>query len=259
MAEFLWISWLLDSDIKPNRQKQLHRKDIWATWFGVPYYQSEPCLYTYPRLQNLLRNSSSSDSLPDVQYPSLVSFFGDTGGGKSTLIMALIRNACSASAADIETPVPGNWADIHKSTSGDVHMYADPTTRASAAPLFYAGMHLVTQPPLWNRTLTKVLDCEGLRGSGRSVASHLSTSQAARKTQFETHSVRYALEVKNHQNTSCHQLKLAWGKITIPSNPYAMDLKHVSSNTHRLAVKELYPRLLYTFSDVVCYVTANVK
>jgi hypothetical protein len=141
MAEFLWISWLLDSDIEPSRQKQLHRKDIWATWFGVPYYQSEPCLFTYPRLETLLRNGSSSDSLADAQYPSLISFFGDTGGGKSTLIMALIRNACSENGQDIEAPVPGNWADLHKSTSGDVHMYADPATKSSDVPLFYAGSY----------------------------------------------------------------------------------------------------------------------
>jgi hypothetical protein len=139
MSEFLWISWLLDSNITQHKQRELHRKDMWATWFGVPYYQSKPRLFTYPRLQNLLRNGSSSDSLPDAQCPSLISFFGDTGGGKSTLIKALIRNACSEVEDGVEAPVPGNWADLHRSTSGDVHMYSDPATRTSSAPMFYAG------------------------------------------------------------------------------------------------------------------------
>jgi hypothetical protein len=107
--------------------------------------------------------------------------------------------------------------------------------------------------------LTISLDCEGLRGSGRSVASHLTASNGTQKGQHTTHSVRFGLGVTNHTSTANQELKLAWGKAKLPSNPYALDLPHISSQTHRLAVKELYPRLLYTFSDVVCYVTANIK
>jgi hypothetical protein len=136
MREYVWISWLLNSKISRYKQKSLHRKDIWATWFGVPYYQDRPCLYTYPRLQTLLQ--TSGEDLPAVQYPSVVSFFGDTGGGKSRLIMALIRNA-GAQGQDFEVPVPGNQADLEKSTSRDVHIYADPRTLSTEVPLFFVG------------------------------------------------------------------------------------------------------------------------
>ena len=136
MSEHVWISWLLYSNISRYKQKSLHRKDIWATWFGVPHYQYQACLYTYPRLETLLKTSNQDP--PAVQYPSIVSFFGDTGAGKSRLIMALIRNT-GVHGHNFAVPVPGNKADEEKSTSGDVHMYADPRTLSTKVPLFFVG------------------------------------------------------------------------------------------------------------------------
>ena len=140
--EFVWIHSLLDSKISSSRQAKLHMDDIWATWFGVPHYQSSPCLNIYPRLQNLLDKTGamamSQLPIPTRQYPSLISFFGDTGGGKSSIIRALIRNAAPKNT-QFEVPVPGNLADRHRSTSGDVHLYGDPATLYKDVPLFYAG------------------------------------------------------------------------------------------------------------------------
>jgi hypothetical protein len=139
MADYVWIQKLLDSNVAPEKQKSLHRNDIWATWFGVPFYQEKPHLYTFSRLQTLLRKHATEDG-PATQHPSLISFFGDTGGGKSTLIKSLI-NFC-AGRQKFEFPVPGNQADIEKSTSGDVHMYADPATIATDIPHLYVGKYL---------------------------------------------------------------------------------------------------------------------
>jgi hypothetical protein len=139
MSDFLWIAWLFNPNVSRQKQKSLHRKDIWATWFGVPYYQRDPLLYVYPRLRNLL-GSANSSSTSSAQYPSIVSFFGDTGGGKSALIRALICNA-GPEGLLTETPVPGTNANLEKSTSGDVHMYADPTSLTSETPLFYVGRY----------------------------------------------------------------------------------------------------------------------
>lgn len=139
MADYVWIEKLLDSNVAPAKQKSLHRNDIWTTWFGVPFYQESPHLYTFSRLQTLLRKHTTEDS-PSAQHPSLISFFGDTGGGKSTLIKSLI-NFC-AGRQKFEFPVPGNQADIEKSTSGDVHMYADPATIATDTPHLYVGEYL---------------------------------------------------------------------------------------------------------------------
>ena len=136
--EFVWIHWLLNSRIGARKQDRLHMHDIWTTWFGVPHYQSAARLDIYPRLQNLLSKSEATRPILSRQYPSLISFFGDTGGGKSSLIQALIRNA-APNNKDFEFPVPGNPANMHRSTSGDVHLYGDPTTLHMETPILYAG------------------------------------------------------------------------------------------------------------------------
>ena len=138
-VEYVWIYYLLESKTSPEEQALLHRKDVWSTWFGVPRQQDYTDLYVYPRLQILAEQAQAlrDDNSMIEQYPSLVSFFGDTGGGKSTLIRALIRNATLSDTDDV--PVPGNHVDRHKSTSGDVHLYCDPKTICTDEPLFYAG------------------------------------------------------------------------------------------------------------------------
>lgn len=136
MIDYIWIRHLLNSNISDDVQKQLHGKDVWNTWFGVPYYQDKPQLYTYPRLQNLIEQFAPSGI--NDQFPSLVSFFGDTGGGKSTIIRSLINNA-GPNATSFDTPVPGTQSAITQSTSGDVHLYADPISISTEVPLFYAG------------------------------------------------------------------------------------------------------------------------
>ena len=138
--EYVWIQYLLYSKVSPEEQALLHRSDIWSTWFGVPSQQNASNLYVYPRINVLIEQAQAlqDDKTSLEQYPSLVSFFGDTGGGKSTLIRALIRNAALSDTDQV--PIPGNLVDRHKSTSGDVHLYCDPKTVHTEVPLFYAGM-----------------------------------------------------------------------------------------------------------------------
>lgn len=142
-SEFVWIKHLLYSNISPEEQATLHRGDVWSTWFGVPHQQDDPKLYVYPRLQVLVGEANGiRDEDKDLeQYPSLISFFGDTGGGKSTIIRALIRNAALDDCKSGAVPIPGNSVDRHKSTSGDVHLYSDPATINTRVPLFYAGKY----------------------------------------------------------------------------------------------------------------------
>ena len=137
--EYVWIQHLLDSRVGSQEQVELHKKDIWSTWFGVPHQQDKPYLWVYPTLQYLIDKANIEGPQTTDQYPSLVSFFGDTGGGKSSIIRALIRNAALNDTSP--APVPGNRANKHKSTSGDVHIYADPATINKEVPIFYAGKY----------------------------------------------------------------------------------------------------------------------
>lgn len=143
------MRWLFDARLL-DKSSALHVDDIKATWFGVPLAQPEapyPQLYIWNRLRNLV--SEAADA-PPRQYPSLVSFVSPTGAGKSTLIRALIRMLEPVGFKDFDAPVPGGISEMFVSTSSDVHLYADPRTRVSKAPIYFAG-ESVQQPLLVRR------------------------------------------------------------------------------------------------------------
>lgn len=136
--EYAYLTWLLDSKHLQGQTSSLHLDDLRTTWFGVPHDQkdSPPKLFIWPRLHNLLTNATNQ---PHYQYPSLVSFVGDTGSGKSTIIKAMIRMLEPRAHERHQVPVPGTGQDQFTSTSSDVHLYADPWTLSAEVPILFAG------------------------------------------------------------------------------------------------------------------------
>ena len=80
-VEYIWIHYLVRSQTVGEEQAALHRKDMWSSWFNVPNQQDRAHLYVYPRLESLINNAQGlrEDSKAFEQFPSLVSFFGETG------------------------------------------------------------------------------------------------------------------------------------------------------------------------------------
>ena len=80
-VEYIWINHLLKSQTIREEQATLHREDMWSSWFNVPNQQDRAQLYVYPRLQWLINNAQAlrDDGEAFEQFPSLVSFFGETG------------------------------------------------------------------------------------------------------------------------------------------------------------------------------------
>ena len=80
-VEYVWIKYLLQPHMGREEQAILHKADMWSAWFNVPNQQDSPNMYLYPRLQWLINHAQAlrDDSKTVEQFPSLVSFFGDTG------------------------------------------------------------------------------------------------------------------------------------------------------------------------------------
>jgi hypothetical protein len=223
------ISKVLSPQSKEEQREKLHMDDIDTTWFGVVREGHErPMFQDYGRYATLvatvkemrlgsISSLSTNSATEEALYPSLISFVGQTGAGKSSLIKLLI-DLKSDEDEPFETPVVGAaGADV--ATSEDVHLYLDPVSSsiASQAPLLFA-------------------DCEGLEGGERDPAG-----------------AKFKKKMASAQNN-------AYGGLRKPTSERELAWADTPKKQSRdFAVAHLYPRLLYTFSDVIVFVLKNPR
>jgi hypothetical protein len=129
-------------------QQLLHVDDDDTTWFGVGRDNNGRSIFEdYGRYATIMADSNTGEH--KLRYPQLVSFIGQTGAGKSTLIKMLIdqqeRRKRYQQKNAFPSPVVGSIRNENVPTSGDVHLYADPRWYFDECPMLYA-------------------DCEGLEG-----------------------------------------------------------------------------------------------
>lgn len=150
--DYVYLEWLFRSKYsKKDLKEAAHLRDIGSTWFGVPveHEGAFPKLCIWPRVTEAVSVAARSGNIW-FQYPRLVSFVGDTGSGKSTLIKAMIQMLAPPSYAIHSVPVPGvpEGEDMYTSTSSDVHLYPDPCTVDGERPILMAGKHPPMVPTL---------------------------------------------------------------------------------------------------------------
>lgn len=125
---------------------------------------------------------------------------------------------------EFRSPVVGSKADNNDKipTSGDVHLFADPITFETERPTLYA-------------------DCEGMEG-GEGLTYGAQT--LFRKRAGSINKIRKTPPW--HLTRGCRSRNVTWADTE-------------DTQSREFMVKELYPRLLYTFSDVVVFVLRNAK
>jgi energy-coupling factor transporter ATP-binding protein EcfA2 len=214
---------VFDPDIRDGPEREeLHCKDVFTSWFGIHREDTaRPLLQDYGRFESLMATmrQSSDNGFPrsdaSARYPSFVSFVGQTGAGKSSLIKLIIDLGAKTNE-QFDTPVvsaKGNTCP----TSSDVHLYMDPPTSTSSHPILYA-------------------DCEGLEGGEREPVAETLKKRTAKANP----------NVFDHPLQPISERDIIWA-----DEPWR--------RSRAFAVKELYPRLLYTFSDVIVFVLRNSK
>ncbi|KAK6860680.1 hypothetical protein PG995_004316 [Apiospora arundinis] len=219
-------------------REQLYKDDEVTSWFGVDRPEgNEPLVFQdYGRFADLMAITDPVRGQPsfmerwaevdrDRRTPSLVSFVGQTGAGKSTLVKLLIDFGLNG-LGFFPTPVVGPRG-AHLPTSEDVHLYLDPRTCDSPGPLLYA-------------------DCEGLEGGEREPlgAKFRRLRRAHKNNPSEVEAEAEAQASKASKIISERELEWA---------------SESRTRSREFAVTNLYPRLLYTFSDTIVFVLRNPR
>ncbi|KAI1374503.1 hypothetical protein F4677DRAFT_426368 [Hypoxylon crocopeplum] len=169
--------------------------------------------------------------LPCHQIMRLLTNF-EIGAGKSTLIKLLIgrQDPCLLGNSNYCTPVASSIND-HIPTTGDVHLYAEPSTFLTKTPLL-------------------LVDCEGLNG-GEAMPKALRCLAQNKSGQGRLAS-----------KTSDSSLPLQSGMkkpLRYSSQRYITWANSPQTQKREYTVSQLYPRILYTFSDVVVFVLRNPR
>ncbi|KAF7504590.1 hypothetical protein GJ744_002085 [Endocarpon pusillum] len=208
---------ILSPPDSPDELQRLFDEDEQSTWFGLTEKESNVyALKAHSTYSDLM--AQSQQWAQTARFPHLVSFIGQTGAGKSTLVKMLIASCEDrATTMGFPSPVVGSPKNDQLPTSADVHLYADPATFRHWKPKLYA-------------------DCEGL-DAGEVVPKSV---QAKKTTRQEVK----RLATKTFSSTRVRSLHWA---------------NTAKTCTRNFAVTDLYPRLLYTFSDVVVFVLRNAK
>ncbi|KAI1101208.1 hypothetical protein F4804DRAFT_17888 [Jackrogersella minutella] len=218
--------WMAEPEDEYDEHKQ-HELDEDSVWFGLSKdKQGDPMLAEYKRFTTLM--IETSEGAPSTRYPGLVSFVGQTGAGKSTLIRLLMdaksHDGLDGESSPVAAPVIGR-SNQDLATSADVHLYLDPKTCSDEQPILFA-------------------DCEGFEGGERDPVAqtvHASGSQGmgarargpiSRIVRATKRALRWASRnTANFERTSKRQF----------------------------AVAEMYPRIFHAFSDVIVFVLNNPK
>lgn len=226
------VNQVLEPEFSSDDRAQMHMADERNSWFGVLRTGTRARLVDYGRYTALMAalkeerrispSSFNSEGMVDTCYPAIASFVGETGAGKSTVVKLLIDLNAPKDEPNA-SPVVGA-SGVSASTSEDVHLYHDPKTSRNDSPILFA-------------------DCEGLNAKGNIPAAALSRPHGKDRSSNNAGFPTYE-DTRNRFTLS--EREIVWAD-------------SVEKKDREYAVMHLYPRILYTFSDVVVFVLRNPR
>ncbi|KAI4121211.1 MAG: hypothetical protein LQ338_006492 [Usnochroma carphineum] len=134
-------------------------------------------------------------------------------------------NATDIGTGDLPTPVVGETGTSIP-TSADIHLYMEPESQFTEFPRLYA-------------------DCEGLAGGERTPMAHRTEDHLFKKKADMRSDDTFAWKMREKAQSG-HPRKLGFATTE-------------ETRKREFTVREFYPRLLYTFSNVIVFVLANER
>ncbi|KAF7511091.1 hypothetical protein GJ744_005322 [Endocarpon pusillum] len=197
------ITSVIEPSVNDAEQNQLHIADDDTTWFGVlPDQAGELMFHDFGRYEEFLAQSMFTTKL--AQFPSLLSFVGPTGAGKSTIVKALVKLFVSGTEiSKQQAPVVGMSQHQAVPTSGEVHLYWDPSSLLTNRPLMYA-------------------DCEGLGGGSREPMATRATVTKDKKTITKERKERGRIR----SGSECHASSDSYGQFSKPTSIRDLSFRH---------------------------------
>lgn len=200
--------------------KSLHEEDIETKWFGVDRDTTgHLVLRDHGRFDRLLLENGQTPTDKTVQHPQLVSFIGVTNAGKSTIIKFLVDK--------------GNC--MRQAHGGQAIMFPSPPNGSAVhdnTPTS-GDVHLYADPATANSGRPALYaDCEGFEGGEKiPFGCQVNLSRSRSETMFDERDTANVIQWATTEET----------------------------RRREFAVMNLYPKLLYTFSDCVVFVMRNPK
>ncbi|KAJ8113331.1 hypothetical protein OPT61_g4511 [Boeremia exigua] len=216
---FTKLKQILEPGYDDIELEELLCEDLSTTWFGVRRDSNGHPLFVDYDTFSAVTSGASSTLDRTARYPQVTSFVGQTNAGKSTLIKMLIRR--------------GDEKQLKASSS-----YPTPVagSKLHTHTPTSADVHLYADPELHHgRTPLLYADCEGFEGGEKPPLGA-----------FE-----HRVSVTSG-DIRCNRLS--------PGRVRSLNWANGEENISRsYVVKHLYPRILYTFSDVVVFVLRDSK